>query len=40
VSDWTSWHAQYEDPASPLSRRLAAVQQQIALALDGPRPAR
>jgi hypothetical protein len=38
VSDWTSWHAQYEDPASPLSQRLAAVQQQIALALDRAAP--
>jgi hypothetical protein len=26
VSDWTSWHARYEDPASPHSQRLAAVQ--------------
>jgi hypothetical protein len=38
VGDWTSWHAQYEDPASPLSQRLAAVQQQIALALDRAAP--
>jgi hypothetical protein len=34
MADWTGWHAQYEDPSSPLSQRLAAVQQQIALALD------
>ena len=38
MGDWTSWHAQYEDPASPLSQRLAAVQQQIALALDRAAP--
>jgi hypothetical protein len=38
VADWTSWHEQYEDPASPLSQRLATVRQQIALALDRAAP--
>jgi hypothetical protein len=31
---WIAWHAQYEDPASPRSRRLRAVQVQLAAALD------
>jgi hypothetical protein len=34
MADWTGWHAQYEDPSSPLAQRLAAVRQQITLALD------
>jgi hypothetical protein len=38
MADWASWHAQYEDPSSPLSQRLAAVQQQITLALDRAAP--
>jgi hypothetical protein len=31
--DWLQWHAPYNDPASPLSRRLAIVQQQLRRAL-------
>jgi hypothetical protein len=38
VGDWRTWHAQYDDPASPLSQRRAAVQQQIVLALDRAAP--
>jgi hypothetical protein len=26
VTDWQAWHARYDDPAAPLSRRLAVVQ--------------
>jgi hypothetical protein len=32
-TDWFRWHAPYTDPASPLSRRLAIVQQQLRRAL-------
>lgn len=32
-SDWLRWHTPYDDPASPLSRRLAIVQQQLRRAL-------
>lgn len=32
--DWHSWHREYDDPGSRLSRRLAAVQQFIRAALD------
>lgn len=32
--DWQSWHAAYEQPSSPLARRLALVQQQLRDALD------
>jgi hypothetical protein len=38
MTDWASWHAQYEDPASALSQRLAAVREQIALALGRAAP--
>lgn len=31
---WIEWHAQYDDPASPRSRRLRAVQRQLNAALD------
>lgn len=31
--DWLDWHAPYADPTSPLSRRLAIVQQQLRQAL-------
>lgn len=34
VTDWQAWHAPYDDPGSPLSQRLAAVQEQIRHALD------
>jgi hypothetical protein len=33
-TDWLEWHRPYDDPDSPLSARLAAVQAQIATALD------
>jgi len=33
VADWSDWHAQYDNPASGMPQRLAAVQQQIELAL-------
>ena len=32
--DWYTWHDEYADPGSGLSRRLAAVQEQIRSALD------
>ncbi|HKA68192.1 MAG TPA: SAM-dependent methyltransferase [Actinomycetes bacterium] len=32
--DWHAWHQPYDDPESALSRRLAAVQDQIGRALD------
>ena len=40
--DWKHWHDAYDDPASPLSIRLALVQAQlsIALALAPPGPIR
>jgi hypothetical protein len=34
VSHWVGWHAAYEDPDSPLSRRLWAVQAGVTAALD------
>jgi hypothetical protein len=32
-SDWLQWHTPYHDPTSPLSRRLAIVQQELHRAL-------
>lgn len=32
--DWYDWHADYADPTSPLSGRLAEVRRQVAAALD------
>lgn len=32
-TDWLQWHTPYHDPASPLSRRLAIVQQELHWAL-------
>jgi hypothetical protein len=32
--DWYAWHHDYDDPDTALARRLAAVQGQIAAALD------
>ena len=32
--DWAEWHADYDDPSSHLSRRLATVRHQIRVALD------
>jgi hypothetical protein len=37
-TDWRAWHADYADPASALSRRLAVVQAQIARWLDRTQP--
>jgi hypothetical protein len=34
VRDWHGWHQAYDDPASPLSRRLALVQGCIRAAFD------
>jgi hypothetical protein len=36
--DWREWHAEYDDPSSRLSRRLAIVQQCIRNALDSMPP--
>jgi Putative methyltransferase len=36
--DWYTWHHDYDDPATALARRLAAVQEQIGLALDAAPP--
>ena len=36
--DWHAWHQDYDDPGSPLARRLAAVQDQIRAALDAAPP--
>ena len=38
MTDWQRWHAPYDDPDSPLSARLRAVQDQVALALDRAAP--
>jgi hypothetical protein len=38
VADWEGWHAQYDEAASPMRQRLAAVQRQIALALTRSAP--
>jgi hypothetical protein len=32
--DWSTWHDEYDQPDSPLARRLQAVQSQIREALD------
>jgi len=34
VADWLAWHAQYDDPESPLSRRLRVVQGRLSERLD------
>jgi hypothetical protein len=36
--DWYTWHDDYDDPATALARRLAAVQEQIRLTLDAAPP--
>jgi hypothetical protein len=36
--DWYAWYHDYDDPATPLARRLAAVQERIRAALDAARP--
>src|SRR5262245_38657099 len=38
--DWREWHRAYDVPSSPLSQRLALVQQCIRDALDDARPGR
>ena len=38
MSRWLDWHRAYDDPDSPLTRRLAIVQGYIADALDGAPP--
>jgi hypothetical protein len=37
-TDWRAWHADYADPASALSQRLAVVQARIAEWLDRTQP--
>jgi Putative methyltransferase len=32
--DWQAWHAPYDEPGSPLARRLAIVQRRIREAID------
>jgi hypothetical protein len=39
-NDWFAWHSPYDDPGSPLTRRLAMVQACLAEALDRCRPGR
>ena len=36
--DWHAWHDDYDKPGTPLVRRLAAVQDQIRVALDAAPP--
>ena len=36
--DWHAWHHDYDEPGTPLARRLAAVQTQIRAALDAAPP--
>jgi hypothetical protein len=38
--DWLAWHRAYDDPDSPLSRRLRGVQREIEHALDSLPPGR
>ena len=38
MTDWQAWHAEYEDPSSRLSQRLAVVQRFLRVALDRQRP--
>jgi hypothetical protein len=38
--DWREWHAEYADPTSYLSRRLAVVQESLAGALERAAPGR
>jgi hypothetical protein len=38
ATDWVDWHAPYDDPGSPLSRRLDIVRHHIARALDETAP--
>jgi hypothetical protein len=38
VIDWREWHAAYDDPGSWMSQRLAAVQEQVGLALSAAPP--
>lgn len=39
-TDWSAWHAMYDDPRSSLSRRLALVREQLAVILDSSGPGR
>ncbi|GAA2413224.1 hypothetical protein GCM10010191_23670 [Actinomadura vinacea] len=38
--DWNVWHGAYDDPSSPLARRLRIVQQRVRAALDVSRSGR
>lgn len=34
TTDWLAWHRDYEDPSSPLSRRLVVVRRRVGESLD------
>jgi hypothetical protein len=34
AADWVDWHRQYDDPTSPLARRLRVVQEHVRLAVE------
>src|SRR5438876_8951758 len=36
--DWAAWHAPYDEPGSPLHRRLGIVQARIRAAIDDAPP--
>lgn len=38
MKDWHAWHAQYDEPGSPLAQRLQCVQDRIRRALDAAPP--
>jgi hypothetical protein len=38
MTEWQNWHHGYDDPASPLSRRLRVVREEISAALDTANP--
>lgn len=38
AQDWVDWHSPYDEPGSPLERRLRCVQQQVARWFDERRP--
>ncbi|MGS2614702.1 methyltransferase domain-containing protein [Micromonospora sp. LZ34] len=38
TKDWYAWHEDYDEPGSPLSRRLAELRARIGEALDSARP--
>ncbi|MEY2426777.1 MAG: hypothetical protein QOI61_2349, partial [Actinomycetota bacterium] len=34
MTDWVAWHAEYDDPNSRLSQRVAEVRRQLSAAID------